>query len=512
MLESGLLFRQGHASPVYTFKHALVRDAAYDSLLRTTRQRYHARIAEVMVARFPEVAQNRPELLAHHLSGAGFHADATAHWQAAGENAAKRSAVNEAVAHLRRALVDLEQLPEDATRIDRELSVLTALAPALMAVYGWAAPVVGETCKRAIELARRLEAHDRMYPPLWGLWTNQFVGGRLHEAMETATQVLDMALATGDPMLEMTGRHATSYTRYYRGEYDASVAEAQAGLRHYTSERDLQIVQAFQLSSSIATMTAKACSQWMQGHQHEGIALMDDMLALARSLRHPPTIAAALAFATTFKLYDRDWNRLFALAEETHSLSQAEGFAMWAAYAGMHRGRARIGLGQVDIGVAEVLEWGALVRQTGTSGIIECSFTGMVSEALHLAGRSAEALATSAEGEKRAETGNVRLGKPEIYRIRGNILRDLDRQAQADQAYRLAVGCARAQGARSLEIRALASLLDLCSSVGQPDDLPVELRRAMTGLDSQLDRPDFVAAHKLLASVATEPARDCHVT
>jgi hypothetical protein len=178
----------------------------------------------------------------------------------------------------------------------------------------------------------------------------------------------------------------------------------------------------------------------------------------------------------------------------------------------MHRGRARIGLGQVDIGVAEVLEWGALVRQTGTSGIIECSFTGMVSEALHLAGRSAEALATSAEGEKRAETGNVRLGKPEIYRIRGNILRDLDRQAQADQAYRLAVGCARAQGARSLEIRALASLLDLCSSVGQPDDLPVELRRAMTGLDSQLDRPDFVAAHKLLASVATEPARDCHVT
>jgi predicted ATPase len=104
MLESGLVFRHGHASAVYTFKHALVRDAAYDSLLRATRQRYHALIAEVLVARFPEIAQNRPELLAHHLSGAGVYAEAATHWQAAGEIAGKRSAVNEAVAHLRHAL------------------------------------------------------------------------------------------------------------------------------------------------------------------------------------------------------------------------------------------------------------------------------------------------------------------------------------------------------------------------------------------------------------------------
>ena len=88
-----------------------------------------------------------------------------------------------------------------------------------------------------------------MYPPLWGLWTNQFVGGRLHEAMETATQVLTMALATGDPMLEIIGRHATSYTRYYRGEYDDAIAEAQAGLRHYSYDMDVAIAPAFQLSS-----------------------------------------------------------------------------------------------------------------------------------------------------------------------------------------------------------------------------------------------------------------------
>ena len=506
MLELGLIFRHGNASPLYTFKHALVRDAAYDSLLRSTRQRYHARIAEVLVARFPEVARNRPELLAHHLSGAGVYAEAAKHWQAAGETAAKRSAVNEAVAHLRRALADLERLPEDPTRMDRELSVLAAQAPALMAVYGWAASEVGETCRREIELARQLGAHDRMYAPLWGLWTNQFVGGRLQEAMETATQVLAIALAARDAMLEVTGRHATSYTRYYRGEYDLSIAEAQAGLRLYSHDLELTIAHTFQLSSSICLMTAKASSLWMLGRQREGIALMEEMVAVARSLRHPPSMAAALAFAMFFYLYDRDWKRLFAFADEIYDLSQAEGFAMWTANAGMHRGRARVGLGQADAGVAEVLEWGALFRQTG-SGIVEGSVTSMVSEALHMAGRSQEALSVSAEGEQRAEAGLVRVMMPEIFRTRGNIFRDLERLAEADEAYRRAVARARAQGARSLELRALTSLLDLRLACGGPGDLPAAICQVMDAMARHRDRPDLITARALLERARARTSR-----
>ena len=128
ILKSGLVHQRTGNSRVYTFKHALIRDAAYDSLLRATRRLYHARIAEALVARFPQVVQNQPELLAHHLSGAGIHAEAATHWQAAGENAARRAAVNEAVTHLRRALAALEQLPQDLARMGRELSVLAAHA------------------------------------------------------------------------------------------------------------------------------------------------------------------------------------------------------------------------------------------------------------------------------------------------------------------------------------------------------------------------------------------------
>jgi class 3 adenylate cyclase len=500
MLRSGLVFQHGGASSVYIFKHALVRDAAYDSLLRATRQRYHARIAEVLVGRFPQLVQNRPELLAHHLSGAGIHADAATHWQAAGENAARRSAMKEAVAHFRRALADLGHLPKDAARMERELLVLSASGPARMAVYGWQAAEVGEACKHAIQLARRLGATERMFPPLWGLWTNQFVGGELKEAMETATQLQAMAMASGDPMLVIIGRGASSYTRFYRGEYEQAVAEAQIGLRDCSFDSDFQIAHRFQISAVGSMLITKAGALWMQGRQDEGIALVNDLIAHARALRHPPSTTTILGTVMFFSVYDRDWKRVLAFADEVYDLSRTEGFAMWTANAGLHRGRARIGLGEVDAGMAEVLEWGALFRQTG-GNVIEASITSMISEAMHMAGRSEEALAVSSDGEQRVKNGHIGVMVPEIFRTRGDILQDLGRRDAAHEAYRQAVACARAQGARSLEVRALTSLLGMQLSRGQPGDLPSELRRAMDVMVCQPNRPDLLTARSLLARV-----------
>lgn len=500
ILRSGLVYQLNETSRIYSFKHALVRDAAYDSLLRSTRQRHHARIAEVLVARFPEVAQNRPELLAHHFSGAGSYADAAIHWQAAGENAAKRSAMKEAVAHLRSALTAVEKLPEDAARINQELSALTALGTAQTAVHGWAAPEVTETCKRAIELARRFNAKERMYRPLWVLWTNQFVGGRLGEAIETAADLRSMGLTIGDPMLVNLGHDFISYTHYYRGEFDQAIAEAELGLRECTPEMDAGIAETFQISALCSMRYSKAGALWMRGQQDEGIAIVNDMIAYARSLRRPPTLATALGQAMFFSVDDRNWDLGLALADELFELSRAEGLAMWNANAGLHRGRCRTGVGQVERGVAEVLEWGALFHQTG-SGVIENSVTGMVCEALHLAGRSEEALVLSSDGERRAKSGVVGAMMPELLRTRGNILHDLRRLDEADEAFRQAVACARAQGARSLELRALTSLLDLRLCRGQPGDLPAELRQSIAAMACRPGRPDLVAARDLLSRV-----------
>lgn len=504
MVESGLLLRLTGTSPVYAFKHALIRDAAYDLLLKATRRIYHGRIAKTLIDQYPASVENFPELLAHHLSGAGDCLEAAARWQAAGARATQRGAVKEAVSHLRRALADLEQLSEDPIRLNRELQVLTALAPVLSAVAGWGAPVVGETCSRAIELARRLGADDRIYALLWVLWSNQFVGGRLRDAPETAAKLFTMGLDANDPMLVTIGRGATCYTHYYRGEYDEVIAEAGVGLRVHTSDMDSIVTRKFQISPKSTMLITKASALWMQGRQDDGIATANELIAHGRGLRHPPSVATTLGTAMYFNLYDRDWKRLFALAEEVHELARAEGLAMWTAVSGLHRGRARMGLGEVEAGVAEVLEWGALFRQTGCSGVLEGSFTSMMSEAMHLAGRSEEALVESNEGERRAKAGYVLAMMPEIYRIRGNILRNLDRLDQADEAYSEAVDCARAQGARSLELRALTSQLDLRLSLGQPEDIPTELHRAMNAMICAPDRPDLAAARELLTRLGGE--------
>ena len=500
ILKSGLVYQDDEKSRLYTFKHALIRDAAYNSLLRATRQRYHARIAKVLIARFPQLVQNRPELLAHHLSKAGSHADAAAYWRAAGKSAMERSAVNEAVSHFRRAMADLGELPTDAARIDQELSTLTALAPALMAVYGWADPGVGETCKRAIDLAGKLGAPDKMWRPLRGLWTHELVGGRLENALETATQLMSIGLASGDPMVISSGRNATSLTHYYRGEYDEAIAEAEAGLSGCPYDVDVAIARALQTSAAVNMRMTRGGALWMQGRQEEGVAIVEDMVTYARSLRHPPSLATALASAMGFADWDRNWPRAFSFADEVYDLSRAEGFAMWMAAAGMYRGRARIGLGQVEGGVAEVLEWAALFGQTGFR-VNEGSTTSMISEALHLAGRSEEALEVAGEGQRRAEKGLVRLLMPEVHRMRGNILRDLGRSDESDVAYCRAAASARAQGALSLELRALTSLFELRLSCGQPGNLAAKLRRAMAAMACAPDRPDLVAAHELLSRV-----------
>ena len=341
---------------------------------------------------------------------------------------------------------------------------------------------------------------------MWVLWSNQFVGGRLRDAPETAAKLFTMGLDANDPMLVTIGRGATCYTHYYRGEYDAVIAMAGVGLRVHTSDMDSIVTRKFQISPKSTMLITKASALWMQGRQDDGIATANELIAHGRGLRHPPSVATTLGTAMYFNLYDRDWKRLFALAEEVHELARAEGFAMWTAVSGLYRGRARMGLGEVEAGVAEVLEWGALFRQTGCSGVLEGSFTSMMGEAMHIAGRSEEALVESNEGERRAKAGYVLAMMPEIYRIRGNILRNLDRLDQADEAYREAVDCARAQGARSLELRALTSQLDLRLALGQPEDIPTELHRAMNAMICAPDRPDLAAARELLTRLGGEAA------
>ncbi len=502
LVDEGLLRISGAASPVYIFKHALVQDVAYNSLLRSTRQDHHSRVAQVMAERFPNIPKRRPELLAHHLSGAGRYKEAAHHWQAAGQLAAERNAVNEAVDHLNRGLADLNRLPQEEERWQHELDLHIALAPVQMAAFGWASPLVRETCQKAIDLASRLGVEGRQFGPLWGLWSNQFVAGQLDEAMRTALEVLNLSRKDGGQSYALPARHATAYTSYYRGEYEDAINHANAGLRLYDYEVERQLCLAFQLSPTVSIMTARSSSLWMLGHQREGVEESEKMLMLARSLSHPPTLVSALGFYSFIRFYERSWIDLLAPASEAVSLSILEGFSMWRAHAGMYHAYAEFVLDPMQGNALKVIEYVKLFRQTG-SFVTDCSTTFLLSSALHYLGRSDEALSEINCGLKKATRGKLGVMKPELMRLQGEILASLGQADSADQAFQEAILLADEQAARSLKLRSLTSLIR--HRLSQQQDLEVlkeELWELLDSMQSQKGRTEVEAARTLLCEVS----------
>ena len=498
MLEVGFLVLEGGEAVVYSFKHALLQDAAYQSLLRSTRQQYHTRIADVLAEQFPQLASSRPELMAHHLSGAGRLIEAASQWRIAAEGASKRSAVHEALDHLRRGLSDLDQLPQSEERWQAELSLQAILAPVQMAVFGWASPLVEASCLRTIELGELLGANQYRFTSVWGLWANRFVTGRLGEAIEFAGKLVSIAPDSGEAKELVATGHATSFTHFYRGEYQFALQEAEKGIGLFAFGQEVELASLLQLSPTVCTMTAKGLSLWMLGKQDLGIDVIDQMVDLARSLHHPPSLASGLAFKMFMCFYARDWPRLMAFSQELWGLSISEGFDMWRANAGMHRAKALFELQPNDAHLADLLEWSELFRQTG-SGVIGCSTTCMISEALHSEGKSEEALEENRLGQQRAEEGAVKVMLPEVFRVRGNILADLGRSQEADDAYSLAIRSARSQGALSLQMRALSTLLSYrLENGGETGNLLLELREVIEGISCSAGHPDLTRATSLL--------------
>ena len=208
LTDAGLLFCRGvPPSSSYLFKHALVQDAAYDTLLRVKRQELHARVAAVLEQRFADVVERQPELLAYHLQSASRLAEAFVYWQRAGERATRRAANHEAAQHFRRALTILDTPPESEQRCREELAILSRLTPALMSTYGWSAPEVGDAVERAAAVGRQLESSADLAPSIANLWLYNFSRGRLDQADEISADLFRIASELDDLEIQLQAHH-----------------------------------------------------------------------------------------------------------------------------------------------------------------------------------------------------------------------------------------------------------------------------------------------------------------
>ena len=267
LTDSGLAFRRGTPpDATYTFKHALVQDAAYDSLLKSRRQELHAKIARVIEERLPDIKTTEPEILAHNLTQARFAEAAIPLWQSAGELALKRVALTDAISHLNRGLELVSTLPRSSQRDARELGPRTLLGTAWIALKGWPAPEVWTSLHPALALAKSLERNDALLPILWGLMFNVLTQGRVAQSLPWAEEMLDIAKATGDPDLLIEGHHLACACYFWMGQLIKSLEHRDKVVALYDGERHGHLADILNHDPKTAVGGHASVCTWMLGY------------------------------------------------------------------------------------------------------------------------------------------------------------------------------------------------------------------------------------------------------
>jgi predicted ATPase/class 3 adenylate cyclase len=517
LVEAGLLFADRNPrGETYTFKHALIQDAAYGSLLRTTRLQYHRHIAQALAEHFGAMVEAAPELLAHHYTRAGMMAEAVPCWLDAGQRALRASANPEAIAHLTAGLDLLADLPAGPGRAGVELQFRLALGPAYMAIRGYAAPEVEACYQRARELCRELGDTPQLVPVLHGLWSYHIVRAQHASALALGEQVLQLGAATSDDGLLLQGNMEVGWARFFLGELEQAREHLERVLALYDHERHSSHAFTYGDNPATSARSALACVLWLLGYPDQALRHSEDNLAILRSvINHPYSIAFGLNMAALLRQYRGDAPETRALAEETLVLTEARGLVFVSAMASILKGWALTREGELGEGTAQMRR--ALAAQLATGAEMARPYwLSLLAEACHRTGAVHEGLALLDEAEATVELTHECCWEADIYRLRGQLLLAASEPVgpeaarSAEACYRRALEVARQQGARSLELRAAVSLSRLWQAEGREGEAREFLAPIFARFSEGRETAGLRAAATLLAKLGAPaiPERD----
>jgi hypothetical protein len=341
LVEAELLYQRGLPPQVtYVFKHALIQDAAYESLLRTTRQHYHQRIALVLEAQFPETTQEQPELLAQHYTEAGLIAQAVGYWQKAGQSAVQRSAHVEAIAHLRQGLALLQTLPETPERSQQELRFLIALGASLIATQGSGAPEVGQIYTHARQLCQSLNNPHQLFPVLRGLWLYSNVRAEYQTAHALGEQLLALAQHVQDSTMLLAAHRALGSTLFWLGAVASAHRHFAQGMALYDAQQHRASIFLYGEDAGVICHSITAWTLWYLGYPDQALARSHEAVTLAQQVAHPFSQVVALSAAALFHQIRREVRGTQERAEAAHILAKEQGFPYWMAMGSILHGWA----------------------------------------------------------------------------------------------------------------------------------------------------------------------------
>ena len=503
LVAAELLYQQGLPPQArYRFKHALIQEAAYASLLRSTRRQYHQQIAQVLEARFPETRETQPELLAHHYTEARHSAQAVPYWQRAGQRAIERSAYVEAIAHVRRGLELLKALPATPEQTRQELMLQVALGVALIATKGHGAAEVGQVYQRALELCQRGEQSPEHFPVLVGLWNFYQVRAECAMALSLAEQSLHLAQQLRNTSLRVRAHFLMGATLFYLGEFPEAWSHLQQSMRLYNSQQYPLSTFNQTVNPVVACRAYAALTLWLLGYPTQARQQNAEALRLSQEAAHPFSTAYTLIFAGWLHQWLGEAQTAQELAEAARALATEQGFPFWGAAATILQGKAQGSQGQWDTSL-DLLRQGLVDYQTAGAELLRPMFLTHLGEAYGQAGQSVEGLHRLATALALVEQHQEGLWKAELYRLQGELLlaQSAAQVVAAETSFQQALAVAQKQQAKSLELRAAISLSRLWQQQGRRVEA-CELLTLISGWFTEgFDTTDLEEAKALLVAL-----------
>ena len=502
LVDAELLHQRGLPPKAsYVFKHALIQEAAYESLLRSTRARYHARIAAVLAERFPETVETQPELLAQHYSAAGLAAEAVEGWRRAGLGAIQRSANLEAIHHLERALEALGRMAETPERDQLEIGLLIALGPVLIGTRGWAAPEVGRSYERARDLCRRAGDAPQLFTALWGLWFYYVQTGRLRTGLELAEQLMGLAERQPDPGLLMQAHHMLGPTLLSLGPLTLARSHFEAAIALYDREKHRSHASRYGGHDPCVCCSGfGSLAHWLLGSPDLGLRRSREAIELARGLEQPTSRVHALVTSAMLHQLRREPEAARDVAAACLTIATEHDLAPYQMFSRFLRGWAVASTGLRAEGLAEMHQVRAAMQAAGQN-IWGAHFTGMIAAVCGEAGWVEDGLAAVSEGLAFVDEIGERYYEAELHRLRGELLllqHGATAADQADASFHRAFEIASKQEARAWELRAAMSLVRLWQGRERHADARRMLGEIYAGFSEGFDTEDLKDARRLL--------------
>ena len=501
LIESELVFRRGSPpDATYVFKHALVRDAAYESLLISNRQAIHGRIFDALEQNFPQLVDADPELLAQHATHAGLVSKAVDYWLRAGKRAASQSANTEAVSHLRNGLELLARLAEGDERDRQELSYLISLGPALMATVGWDAEEVDETYSRARRLAAKTAQPAILFPSIWGLWLVAHAGGAAERARERLKELVDLAVAEDDETMLLQARHAGGSNMCTDGMLHEALQQVEEGVTLYRrGDHSDQALRYGGHDPCVCAQSLGALTQLMLGHFHAAESYSQDAMKLAETVEHQPSVAHAYLYRAELCHLRGEPQEAGERARTVLEIAEPYGLAHYAAWARIHIGWSRARQGEIEAGMEDVERGIENLKEVGIRYHLAQRFA-VWAETLAVKGAIEEAVRAADECMTAVTETGERWFEAEALRLKARmaLLADADGLDAVASLLERAVAVADAQDAKFWKLRASTPLARLMRDRGRDVEARDLLAPIYGAFTEGFDTPDLKDTKALL--------------